>query len=211
MGIALLVGLIIFLNAIRILSSKNDLHDKYLALRRFKLLPLAIVFLVPYLFIYLWLARRLGQLRDEPRFSKLNGKAMHKLKEEEEDDYLEKGQITEEEIGSVDYDVWITDNADDILILRYAKWFSKYKGCPSCKYKTYYLARSVVVSPATYSSSGSRREDYECKNCSYTDSKYKTIPRKQRSSGGGGIGGGGGGGSSWGGGSSGGGGAGVSW
>ena len=152
------------------------------------------------------------KLREQPRFSKLNGKPMHKLKEEEEDDFLEKGQITEEEIGSVDYDVWVTDTADDILILRYAKRFSKYSNCKKCNYKTYCLTHSTVVVPATYHSSGQKRQDYECKNCGYTHSVYKTIPRKQRSSSGGGGGfSGGGGGGSWGGGSSGGGGAGVSW
>ena len=143
---------------------------------------------------------------------------MRKLPEEEEDDYLEKGQITEEDINSVDYDVWVTDNADDILVLRYEKRYSKYGSCPECAYKTYYKSHSEVTKSATYSSTGTRELTFTCKNCNYSHIELETIPMKTRSSEGGGSGGGGswsggssGGGGSWGGGSSGGGGAGVSW
>ena len=136
---------------------------------------------------------------------------MRKLSEEEEDPYLDQGQISEEDIKSVDYDVWITEDAEDILILKYTNPFSKYKSCQKCGYKTYSLKSSRVVIPATYSSSGKRKMIYTCKNCNYRKVDHQIIPRKQRSSSSGGGGFSGGGGSSWGGGSSGGGGAGVSW
>ncbi len=137
---------------------------------------------------------------------------MHKLSEEEDDRFLEKGQITEEEIGSVDYDVWVTEDEEEVLILKYQKRYSKYNSCPQCKFRTYYMAHSRTIVRATYSHSGTKEETYECKNCGYERVKHKTIPKKQRSSSSGGsFGSGGGGGGSWGGGSSGGGGAGVSW
>lgn len=194
------------------LWSRQELYDKYLDIRRSTFWLFIILFPLPYLVAYFLLKRLLKRLRNQPRFSRINGKPMHKLSEPEDDKYLEAGQVTEEELGSVDYDVWITDDGDDILVLRYAPFFSKYSKCPECHYRTYTVARTRVIRHATYSHSGKREVVHACKNCHYSQTTYQTIPKKQRSSSGGGFsGGGGGGGSSWGGGSSGGGGAGVSW
>ncbi|MEL7117865.1 MAG: TPM domain-containing protein [Bacteroidota bacterium] len=197
---------------INVLTSKQDQYDKYLSLRKGNWWFLLFLFPLPYIIIFFIIRNRMRFFRNAPRFSRVNGMAMRKLGEEEEDPYLDQGQISEEDIKSVDYDVWITEEAEDILILKYTNPFSKYKTCQQCGYKTYSLKNSRVVIPATYSSSGKREMIYTCKNCNYRNVKYQTIPRKQRSSSGGGGGfAGGGGGSSWGGGSSGGGGAGVSW
>ena len=211
--------LIILLQVSNAMNSKQDLHDKYLDVKKYKLLFFVFLFPLPYLFIYLILGRILDRLRNQPRYSKQNGKIMHKLSEAEEDAFLTKGQITEEEIKSVDYDVWVTDDHDDILILQYLRPFTKYITCPKCNFLTFYLSHSKVILAPTYSHSGKQEILHECKNCGHIQRKMQTIPSKQRSSGGGGgggggggfSGGGGGGSSSWGGGSSGGGGAGVSW
>ena len=207
--ISLLTGVFLLRHILLTKWSKDELYDKYKKIQKFNTIFVAIVFPIPCLFIFIWAKGLLKHLRNHPRFSKINGKPMHRLSEEEEDDYLEKGQITEEDIRSVDYDVWITDNADDILILRYEKQFSKYSSCPECKFTTYYKSHSEVLQTASYSSKGTREITYSCKNCNYTYSKLETIPMKTRSSSGSGSSSGGGG--SWGGGSSGGGGAGVSW
>ena len=47
--------------------------------------------------------------RNAPRKSKKTGLPMKKLSEKEEDAHLSRGQQVEEEIGSVDYDVWVSD------------------------------------------------------------------------------------------------------
>ncbi|MEO1258863.1 MAG: TPM domain-containing protein [Bacteroidota bacterium] len=209
-AISLLIGVFQLRHILLTKWSKDELYDKYKKIHRFNTIFLAIGFPIPCLPIFLYARSLLKMLRNHPRFSKINGKPMRKLSEEEEDEYLEKGQITEEEIKSVNYDVWITDNADDILILRYERQFTKYDPCPECHFKTYYKSHSEVVQAATYHSTGTRELTYSCKNCNYSHIKFETIPMKTRSSGGGSSGSSGGGGS-WGGGSSGGGGAGVSW
>lgn len=63
---------------------------------------------------------------------------MYNLSEVEDDSYLEKGQVSEENIKSIDYDVWVSGEDGDILIQAYKRWFSKYNSCPKCKYKTYF-------------------------------------------------------------------------
>ena len=136
---------------------------------------------------------------------------LRKLSEQEDDAYLQKGQITEEEICSADTDVWATDDADDILILRYGKRFSKYKRCPHCHFITCYHARTDTIRQATYNHSGLKEHIYICKNCGYKHREKVSIPKLQKSRvasagfGGGFSSGGGSGASSWGGGRSGGG------
>lgn len=212
--VSLVVGLIIMMRAIAVVRSKEDVYDKYLSIRKSSFLWLIFLLPLPYILVYFYVRRMMDKFRNQPRFSPLNGKPMHKLNEEEDDEFLTEGQITEEEIGSVDYDVWVTDDHDDVLVLRYAARFSKYKKCPKCGFITYHLARTRIVRHATYSSSGKKEIEHKCKHCNYRKVSYATIPKKTRSSSSSSSGGGfssSSGGSSWGGGSSGGGGAGVSW
>lgn len=198
-----------------VLHGKGELYDKYQDLRKARNYLLLVFFPIPFVLVFVWVTRKLRQLRYQPRFSKKTGAPMRLLPESEEDEYLEKGQVTEEEIGSADYDVWATESGDDLLILRYAKPFTRYSRCPNCKYVTYYQSETITIRSATYSHSGLKELTYRCKNCHYTHTKSIVIPKlttSSSSSGGFRSGGGSGGGSSsWGGGRSGGGGAGVSW
>lgn len=208
------------------LRSKDDLYDKYMALRKSYSIVWIFFFPIPYLLVYFFLRGKLKALRKQPRYSKVNGKPMHRVSEPEDDQYLQKGQVTEEEIGTADYDVWVTDDGDDILILRYGIRHSKYEKCPECGFTTYYHAHTKTVKHPTYEEPGKKEKLYLCKSCGYSLSKYVGIPRlgpsKSSSSWGsssssswsGGSSwssGGSSGSSSWGGGGSSGGGAGVSW
>jgi len=206
--IAIFFGLGIIVWLLINLMSKEDLYDKYRHIRYATALVFVFLFPLPYLLLYFILRGTLNRLRNQRRFSKVNGLPMHKLDDQEEDAYLEQGQLTEEALGSVDYDVWVTEDGSDIMVLSYAKRMSKYSACPECKFKTYYHAHTKVLQSATYSSSGNQEVVYECKNCNYRKRTIQVIPMKTRSSSGSGSGGGGG---SWGGGSSGGGGGGASW
>lgn len=207
-GIITLLLSVYFIGRIyKVLRGREELYDKYLDLKKVHYGIFLFLIPLPYIFIYFFLNRRLKQLRYQPRFSRETGEALRLLSEEEEDDYLEAGQITEEEIGAVDYDVWVSESGEELLILRYKKRFTKYRSCPKCNYLTYYRAYSKTVRHATYSSTGQRKVVHECKNCRHQKVDFQVIPRKVKSS----SGGSGGGGSSFGGGSSGGGGAGVSW
>lgn len=198
----------------------RNLHKRYHVLKFFNLLIFPIVFPIPLLIMYFINKKIMERWRNTERFSEVSGMYMFKLDEKSDNEFLKSGQIKEEEIKSIDYDVWITPDKADTLILAYKKWFSKFRKCPSCKFKTYFKEYDRVISAATYSSSGTGERCYSCKSCGHTKITTYTIPMKTRSessSGGsyssGSSGGGysGGGGSSYGGGSSGGGGGGSSW
>ena len=207
----------------------RDLHKRYNTVKFFSLLIFPILFPVPFLLFHLILKKLMTKWRNTERFSGASGEFMVKLNEVEDDKHLKKGQVTEEIIKSIDYDVWVTQDRSEVLVLAYKRWFSKYRKCPSCKHKTYYKEYDRVISAASYTSSGTGQRKYSCKNCSHTKITTYTIPKKQASSGGsssGGYSSGGyssgssggsssssssSGGSSFGGGSSGGGGGGSSW
>ena len=211
--ITLFFHLAVIIWVILTLANKESLYDKYRHIRYARSFIFIILFPLPYIAAWFILGGILKKLRNQSRYSKLTGEPMRKLSEEEEDEYLKKGQIVEEELGVVDYDVWVTEDLDDIMVLPYAKRISQYSKCPKCKYRTYHHIQTTTLRHATRYNSGEKEQIHECENCHFRNRKIIIIPRitSSSSSGGGGGFGSGGGGGGWGGGSSGGGGAGGSW
>ena len=129
---------------------------------------------------------------------------MTRLDETADDTHLNKGQLTEERIGSVDYDVWQCPSCQHHLTLRYPKWLSQYGSCPQCHNRTL-KSTTETIEAATTSHTGRARVTETCGFCTYTHAFTKTLPRISESSSS--SSGGGSSSSSFGGGSSGGGGA----
>jgi uncharacterized protein len=133
---------------------------------------------------------------------------MRLLSDSDDDELLQEGQVAEERLGSVDYDVWKCPACAHRLTLRYPKWVTKYDKCPQCANHTK-SSNEQVITAATTRSSGSARVVETCAFCSFTHEFTKTLPRLSESSSSSSSGGSSGGssGSRFGGGSSGGGGA----
>jgi len=168
--------------------------------------------LIPGIILSIWLKITLKKLRNRPRISQKNGKPMHKLSEAEEDKFLNKGQILEEKLKSLDYDVWVTDNEDDVLVISYANDATHYQKCSSCQFVADTAVNVVTIKKATASHTGKNQCVYRCANCGIERTILVTIPIITYSSGSSGSGSSSSsGGSSFGGGSSGGGGASGSW
>lgn len=218
--ICLVMGFWYFGQAYDIQRSKDDYYDKYHRLYQLKFGCTDILFPLPMLFFARMAKKRLEHYRYGPRFSKKNGKPMALLSNYDEIDYLEEVQLLEEELKSILYDVWITEDQSDLMILEYEGPNGRdYSNCSECGYKTYGKLHSLVVVSATYDHAGTRIDTYECRNCNYQEEKEVTIPQKTHSSASSSSSGSsfssssssGSSSSSFGGGSSGGGGAGVSW
>lgn len=151
--------------------------------------------------VYFLRTRKLKKLRDEPRKCPKCEKLMSRLTEETDDRYLQAGQIVEEQIQSIDYDVWVCDCGGTRI--------EPYDGnspasqCEKCNYKTYQLIASTTIRAATTSSEGLRELHYRCAYCKHEQIVRETIPKisTSSSSSGGSSGGSFGGGSSGGGGS----------
>lgn len=123
--------------------------------------------------------RRWRRLR--PRRCPQCAARMRRLDESEDDAMLQQGQLAEERIGSVDYDVWTCPACAHHFTLRYPKWLSTYDKCPQCGNRTK-SAREQVISAATTSSSGSARVVELCAFCTFTHEFTKVLPRITQSS-----------------------------
>jgi uncharacterized protein len=142
---------------------------------------------------------------------------MRRLDEQGDDARLRAGQIMEETLGSVDYDVWVCDQCDAQLVVPYRRWLTRYSTCPQCDHHTLETTRRTIVA-ATQLAGGEDEVTRQCRYCGYSDVRRRSTPRlgavaSAGGSPGGRSGGGGGGGRSggFGGGSAGGGGAGRSY
>lgn len=169
----------------------------------------AVFFPIPFLIYVFYYFKQKDKLRNHPRNCKNCSDPMLKLDEVADDKHLSKAQLLEEELKSVDYDVWYCGGCSAKQVYSFKNIFSKYSNCASCGTRAYYLYSNVTLVSATYDSTGTGEKTYKCKYCGKTHSETYTIARKERSSSSSSSGGGGG--SSFGGGSSGGGGSGSSW
>ncbi len=118
--------------------------------------------------------------RNRPRQCNNCQSMMTRLDERADDAYLDKGQITEENIGSVDYDVWVCGSCQNREVIPYKNWLRRYGRCNNCHYRTISNS-SKVISSATYTSTGLRENRAYCNHCHHEEITQSVIPRKVRS------------------------------
>ena len=99
---------------------------------------------------------------------------MHRLGESDDDAFLAQGQIVEEQVKSVDYDVWECDCGEH-LVLPYKAIFTSYTACKQCQRRTA-KAKRTVLEHATTLSTGRARDAYRCKACEATWEVLVTLP-----------------------------------
>lgn len=166
----------------RIAAQTLSSHQQYNAWKGDHAAPWTYLFILPAGAAYsIYLTRKLNELRNEPRPCAKCAGLRRKLDEVKDDVHLEKGQIVEETIGSMDYDAWYCDTCQDAVVEAYDR-SSSYTRCKSCARKTFKHTRSETITPATYSSSGRGVSIYECKNCGLTHREPYTIAQLTRSS-----------------------------
>lgn len=168
-------------------------------------LPIVEIFM--FFLVFKMRSKLINYTRSVPRICSNCGKSMIKLSEDADDAELNKGQIAEEKIHSIDYDVWRCSCGNEI-IEDYEESFSSHSKCPSCNFKTWGVERTVIVTSATTSHSGLKHVFYRCQNCGHNKMEEVVIPQESSSSSSSGSSSSGG---SFGGGSSGGGGSGSSY
>jgi uncharacterized protein len=194
--------------------SKGDQHEQYLN-RRNTFAPMewiTKVFALPFLWLF-WKKHlnKLESLRYENIRCAKCEKLMVLTNEEKDDDFLSIGQRKEEEIFSVDYDVWTCQPCGLNKTLEYSNLKSKAKKCSNCHFITALFTRKETIVAATTSSEGYGRNYFRCANCGKETYEQFTIAKISTSSSSSSSGGSSGSSSSSSGGSSGGGGAGSSW
>jgi len=120
--------------------------------------------------------KRLKLLRYKPRISPKTGKPMKLLSEEEEDAYLDEGMQAEENVFSVDYDVWKDEETGYIKIEKYAGHLHAIQ-CPECNYQTFKVVKEEIIKQPTATEEGELLKHYQCSYCGYK--AKKTVHLRQ--------------------------------
>lgn len=97
-----------------------------------------------------------------------------------EQSHLQAGQNLEEQLDSVEYDVFECVSCGAHKIERHGKLFTRYKKCPKCAYRTMSTSRRTLVM-ATYDHGGTDRVTQDCRQCGYHHEREVSTPRKTRS------------------------------
>ncbi len=126
-----------------------------------------------------FIERRLKVLRYQPRISPKSGKPMKLLSEEEEDAHLDEGMIAEENVYSVDYDVWLDEETGYKQIEKYAGHLHAIQ-CPECNYQTFKVTREEIIRQPTATEEGELMKHYLCGYCGYKARKTVTLKQSAK-------------------------------
>jgi len=126
-----------------------------------------------------YVEKRLRKLRYTPRKSPKTGKPMKLLSEEEEDVYLDEGMQAEENVFSVDYDVWIDEETGHTKIEKYAGHLVALQ-CPECSYQTLKVVKEEILESPTETEEGELMKFYKCDYCGYKERKAFRVAKLKK-------------------------------
>jgi len=134
-----------------------------------------VIFLILKFYYPAKLEKHLRKLRYAPRISKAGNK-MNLLSEEEEDVHLDEGMQAEENVFSVDYDVWVDEESGEVHIEKYSGYLEALE-CGSCGFQTLTLQNEEIVKKATEQEEGELIKHYKCTYCNSVRSTRYPIAR----------------------------------
>ena len=126
-----------------------------------------------------YIEKRLKVLRYRPRISPKTGKAMKLLSEDEEDSYLDEGMQAEENVFSVDYDVWKDLETGYVKIEKYSGHLHAIQ-CPECNYQTFKIVKEEILRHPNPTQEGELMKHYQCGYCGYKAKKNVTLKMSQK-------------------------------
>ena len=130
-----------------------------------------------YKFYYpFYIEKRLRELRYKPRISPKSGNVMKLLSEEEEDVYLDEGMQAEEDVYSIDYDVWVDEETGYTKIEKYSGHLHALK-CPECNYQTLKVVKEEIITRPTYEEEGELIKYFNCSYCDYKAQETYTVAK----------------------------------
>jgi len=132
-----------------------------------------IIYLVLVYYYPSKLQKKLTRLRYLPRVSKA-GNEMQLLSEEEEDVHLDEGMQAEENVFSVDYDVWVDTETGEVRIEKYPGELEALK-CNTCGFQTMQLTKEEIIKEATKEEEGELLKYYVCAYCKSKRTTSHTI------------------------------------
>ncbi len=121
---------------------------------------------------------KLRKLRFTPRINPKNGHRMRLLSEDEEDVHLNEGMQAEENIFSIDYDVWLDETTADVLIEKYDGHLVALQ-CNNCGFYTMKVKREEVVERNEDGTPKELLKHYQCSYCKNIRATAFHISKKE--------------------------------
>jgi len=121
---------------------------------------------------------KLKKWRYMPRVNEKTGNKMRLLSEDEEDVHLMEGMQAEEDVFSIDYDVWIDEKTSDIKIEKYQGHLTALQ-CGNCGFFTMRVVREEIVEMHDDGSPKELVKNYQCSYCKNVRATQFHISRKQ--------------------------------
>ena len=118
--------------------------------------------------------KMLKKWRYMPRVNPKTGNKMRLLAEHEEDVHLDEGMKAEEDVFSVDYDVWMDEQTNDVLVEKYQGHLQALQ-CGTCGFFTLKVVKEEVTQQPTYDTPGELVKHYECTYCKSVRATAFTI------------------------------------
>ncbi|MBT1699840.1 hypothetical protein KK083_23330 [Fulvivirgaceae bacterium PWU4] len=178
-SIILIIGCCFFAN-----SNVSELNALWIFVRVFTTVSMGMIvaLIVQNLlkFYYpFFIEKRLKALRYKPRISPKTGKAMKLLSEDEEDAYLDEGMQAEENVFSIDYDVWKDEETGYVKIEKYSGHLHALQ-CPECNYQTFKVVREEILKAPAAGVEGELLKHFQCGYCGYKAKKTVILKMSQK-------------------------------
>lgn len=126
-----------------------------------------------------WGIRRFLRYRKRP--CPRCGLPLVQLGEAVDDAHLAAPERREEQLGSVDYDVWTCPECPHVQKHRYGAFFTRFARCPTCRAVTKHDTVNRIRASTEWSE-GLEEVDETCLACDYRRSYQRRIPRQSSSS-----------------------------
>lgn len=121
---------------------------------------------------------KLRKLRYTPRINAKNGHRMRLLSEDEEDVHLNEGMQAEENIFSIDYDVWVDESTAEVKIEKYDGHLIALQ-CNNCGFYTMKVWREEIVERNEDGSPKELLKHYQCSYCKNVRATAFNVSRKE--------------------------------
>lgn len=122
--------------------------------------------------------KKLKKWRYIPRINPKTGNKMRLLSEAEEDVHLNEGMQEEENVFSMDYDVWIDEKSGDIKIEKYDGHLIALR-CGNCGYFTMKVIREEIVEAHPDGSPAELLKHYQCSYCKNVRATQFHVSKKE--------------------------------
>lgn len=121
---------------------------------------------------------KLRYWRYKTRINPATGNKMRLLREDEEDIHLNEGMQAEENVFSIDYDVWIDEKTNDVKIEKYQGHLIALQ-CKNCGFYTMKVIREEIVVTNEDGSPAELVKHYQCAYCKNVRATQFKISRKE--------------------------------